>query len=404
MKKIMIFNICLIFITILIISIGNSNDKKIIESYDNIVINDNLNLTVYEKYNLSDLITINNGNVTNDYVINTTKLGEQNLEVLYIHEDILYKAKIDINVIDNIKPIILGGSSYTIKKGDNKDLSFVFLSVDNYDSNPKREVIGNHDINTIGTYNLILKVTDNSNNSNEKRFNLNVVEKIKTTSNTTSLKDNYSDVYNIHKSNETMIGLDISKWQGDVDYNLLKENKVEFVFLRVGSQGGFNGQINLDVKFLDNIRMANEVGIPVGVYFYTYALTKDEAISQAKWIVETIKDYKIDLPIVYDFESWSKFQTLGLSLYDINFLAKTFMDTVSEYGYKGMNYSSKYYLEHIWDLNDYPVWLAHYTSKTNYNQKYDVWQLSQTGRIPGINGNVDINVLYNKDLFNKEDK
>ncbi len=135
-------------------------------------------------------------------------------------------------------------------------------------------------------------------------------------------------------------------------------------------------------------------GIPVGIYFYSYAKTVDQAVEQAEWVKKQISGYNIALPIAFDWESWNSFNTTGMSFYTINKVANTFLDTLEDSGYKGMLYGSKTYLSNIWYPSKHATWLAHYTSKTNYEGVYSIWQMCDTGRINGIKGNVDIDILY----------
>ena len=131
------------------------------------------------------------------------------------------------------------------------------------------------------------------------------------------------------------------------------------------------------------------------MYFYSYAKTVGEATNQADWIYEQIKDYKVEMPVVFDWESWTSFASAEMSFYDINNVAKTFIKRIEEYGYKGALYSSKNYLERIWYADEFDnVWLAHYTDMTDYTGKFQYWQMCDTGRIDGINENVDIDVWY----------
>lgn len=374
----------------------NSNKEK--ESKPATIINIiSPTLKVHDKYKISEFIEITNGELL-DEVIDTNKLGEGKKEIYYLNEkNKKVKTYIEYTVIDDVPPIIIGGNTTTIKKGYREPLEYIFVSADNYDRNPKREIIGEYDVNKVGQYNLTLKVTDSSNNVTTKDFVLNVVEKLPTyTSNT---RTNYEDIVKKHKNENTKIGLDISEWQGNIDFDKLLENNVEFVMLRVGYQRGFDGEYKIDPYFEKNIKKLNELNIPVGVYFYTYATTTDEARKQALWVIDKIKDYNISLPVVFDFESWSYFPTLKLSIYDINEVARTFLNTIKDNGYSAMNYGSKYYLEYIWDIDEYPVWLAHYIEQTNYKGEYVMWQLCENGKIDGIKGNVDINVLYDVALI-----
>ena len=365
-----------------------------IEEYTDVIISNNLTLEVYSRHKISEFISINNGTLVEDFDIDYSELGPKKEEVLYLYKDNKKrKAYVDLNVVDTVKPIILGSSSYTVKVGDNTDLIYKFLSADNYTKNPKREIIGDYDINKIGKYNLEFKITDESSNYNIKKFTLNVVKNI-TPKKVVYTKTLYKDVVKNYKNEFTKIGLDVSKWQGTINFDKLKENNVEFIMIRVGYQAGFNAKYVLDTFFERNIKEANRVGIPVGIYFYTYALTKEDAYNQAMWVIEQIKPYDVSLPIAFDFEDWQYFSKKSLSIHDINEIATHFMDTIEDNGYKGMNYSSKYYLENIWNIDKYPIWLAHYTKKTDYKGKFAMWQLCNDGRISGINGAVDINIIY----------
>ena len=111
-------------------------------------------------------------------------------------------------------------------------------------------------------------------------------------------------------------------------------------------------------------------------------------------IFQQIKPYKIDLPVVYDWENWSFYQEFNKSFYNLTQMANKYMSVVEKAGYKAMLYSSKNYLEKAWLPTKYPVWLAHYTWETNYSGKYTYWQLCSNGKVPGISGSVDINVYY----------
>ena len=162
----------------------------------------------------------------------------------------------------------------------------------------------------------------------------------------------------------------------------------------MGGTKGITGDYFLDSKFEQNIKNANKVGIPVGIYFYSYANNKDKAIKDAKWVLKQIKDYKVDLPIAFDWENWSFYNEFNLSFFGLTDMANSFLNVFKSKGYEGLLYSSKAYLDDIWLETNYPVWLAHYTKKTNYEGKYSYWQLCDNGLVDGINGNVDINIRY----------
>ncbi len=396
-KKNIIIIICFLVIIIGIGSYFLINYLRVKNAVIKVTLDDTLETEFLSDVKVSDFISDINGTIVDDYVIDTTDIGKKKIEFEYINDDnIKVKYNYEINVVDNVAPLIWLNNSYTVNVGSDISLTDKILCGDDTDPNPTCEVIGEYNMNEAGTYPLVFKATDNSGNVTEKEFNLIVREPKSsgTSSGSVSTKTLFSEVVDAHKTENTEIGLDISKWQGDVDFNALKEAGVEFVIIRVGTSSGINGENLVDSKFEQNINGANKAGIPVGVYFYSYANSEDRAISDALWVLEQIKDYKVDLPIAFDWENWSFYNEFNLSFFGLSSMADSFVKTVRDAGYEGMLYSSKNYLEDIWFKGDYPVWLAHYTTKTNYEGDYEFWQLCNNGRVAGINGDVDINIRY----------
>ena len=360
---------------------------------------DNLNVSFYSDVKVSDFIEEINGRIVDDYKLDTTKLGQRKIKFEYINEEnIKIPYAYTINVVDDIPPSIWLGSTYSITtKYDGKLLEDITCA-DNLDDNPKCEIIGKYNTQEAGEYKLTFKATDSSGNVTAKEFTLKVKEPAEnsgsSSSTTKKTRTIISDVIKKHKNDNTAIGIDVSSWQGDINFQKVKEAGVEFVFIRVGSTKGINGKYFVDKQFVDNIKGFNEVGIPVGIYFYSYANSKKSAIADARWVIDQLKGYKVDLPIVYDWESWSFYNEFHQSFYSTSMNAKAFLDTVEKAGYDGMLYSSANYLKKVWYDIDYPVWLAHYTTQTNYQGKYTYWQMCSNGKVPGISGNVDINIYY----------
>lgn len=397
-KKILIIVVALLLIIGLGVGIHFLHkEEKIKNAIIEITYNDNLTTEFLSEVTVSSFITSINGKIVDDYIIDTTKIGEKEINYEYINDDnIKIKQSYSINIVDTTAPVVWLGKSYSVAVGSNINLLDKIMCGDNYDNTPKCEIIGNYDMNTINTYPLTFKATDTSGNITEKEFNLNVYKPKTTNNNTTGSRTitYFSDVIKNYKTENTEIGIDISEWQGDVDFNKLKEAGVEFVILRVGSTKGTKGDYFVDGKFKQNIERANEIGMPVGIYFYSYATSKEKAIEDAKWILEQIKDYKVDLPIAFDWENWSFYNNFNLSFFGLTDMATGFLDVFKEAGYEGMLYSSKNYLEQIWLKTDYPIWLAHYTYKTSYSGDYSYWQMCNDGRVDGIYGDVDINIRY----------
>ena len=346
---------------------------------------------------VSSFIESINGKIVDDYVIDTDKLGKKTINFEFVNEDgIKIKYSYVIDVVDKEAPLIWLGKSYNVTKGSEDYLLDKIMCGDNYDNNPKCYIEGEYNLDEVGSYKLVFKAEDSNGNKAEKKFTLNVNEPKKggSNSNTEKITTDFSQIVKDYKNDDTQIGIDVSKWQGDIDFSKLKASGVEFVIIRVGSSNGLNGENFVDSKFIQNIKNANAVGIPVGIYFYSYASTIDRAISDAKWIVEQIKDYKVDLPIAFDWENWGSFNKFDVSFFGLTNIAKGFMDTIKDAGYDAMLYSSKTYLENIWLPTSYPVWLAHYTKNTNYTGEYSFWQMCSNGRVDGISGDVDINIRY----------
>ena len=399
MKNKKLILIISIVVGIILLSVGGFLLYKYIEIKNavvKVVLKDNLEADFVDTLKVSSFIESINGKIVNDYYLNTDSLGKKKIDFEYINDDgIKIKYNYEINVVDREAPLIWLGKSYNVTRGSEDNLIDKIMCGDNYDNNPECVIEGDYNLDNVGSYNLVFKATDSSGNVSKKKFILNVNEaSSKKESNGVKSVTEFSDVIKNYKNDNTQIGIDVSKWQGDIDFSKLKSAGVEFVIIRIGSSTGINGENFIDSKFIQNIKNANSVGIPVGVYFYSYANSVDKAISDAKWIIENIKDYKVELPIAFDWENWGSFNTYELSFFGLTNMAKGFMDTVKDAGYDAMLYSSKTYLENIWMSVDYPVWLAHYTKNTNYAGAYSYWQICSNGRVDGINGDVDIDIRY----------
>ena len=364
---------------------------------------ENLKVPVYSKLKVKDLIASIDGKVITNKTLNTEELGKQEVSFVYENEENKEKRGVfTIDVVDEEKPLVWLSGSYSARVGSNLNLEDEIFCADNYDSNPTCKIEGTYDLNTAGTYNLTYVATDSNKNEERINFTLNVYEPAPTTTTQTpapaeereEVVTAFNDVVATHKDENTEIGIDVSKWQGDIDFKKVKDAGATFVMIRVGSQQGVDGEYVLDPYFKQNIENALANDLKVGVYFYSYANSKKEARKQATWVLDQIKDYELTLPIAFDWECYNSFNQMELSLFGLNEVAESFLEKVEDKGYDGMLYGSKNYLNSIWKYHDYDVWLAHYTDQTDYDSHYVMWQLCQDGRIDGINTAVDINVLY----------
>ncbi len=398
-KKILLIILSIILLILIIVGFVFAYQKyRIAHATIKVTLQDNLNIEVYSNVKLKDLIKNINGQITKNFSIDTTTLGEQEISFSYKNDDnIKVPYKFKINIVDTTPPIISQYNTYSITVNQDENVEEQLFCGDNYDDKPKCELIGNYNKDEVGTYPVTFKATDSSNNISSYDFNIVVKEPPKNSSSTPSLPvtTDFNEVKNNYKTKDNKIGIDVSHWQGDIDFSQVKEAGVEFAIIRLGSQRGIDGEYFIDDKFEQNIKGFNEVNIPVGIYFYSYSKNKKAAIKEAKWIINKIKKYDISLPIVFDWENWSFYQEFNLSFYHLTEMANAFLETIEKKGYTGMLYSSKNYLENIWMDTPYPIWLAHYTDKTDYEGSYKIWQLCSNGKVAGIKDNtVDIDIMY----------
>lgn len=378
-KKYLIIVISILVIISAIIIFITIKNKRVIYNYNNLVFEYN------QKVKISDIIPIRNDNY-----LNTLTLGKRKIQ--YSQDKYIYN--INYSVVDTTPPLVLINNNYTYEIGDKDNLNKIILCADNYNKKPNCYIKGNYDFNNTGIYKLKYIATDSNNNKTEKDFTVTIKEKSKNKKTPQKSNLNIKDVIKKYKNDNTMIGIDVSAWQGDIDFNNVKDENVEFAMIRVGYGYNSENENILDKRFYDNFAKAKESNIKIGLYFYSYAKSEKEAISQADWIVNKLNKQNIDLPIAFDFEDWQNFNSYNLSLTDLNNIAQAFMNRIEKHGYKSMLYGSYYYLQNIWDTQNKNIWLAHYSDKTDYPNDYQIWQLSNVGKVNGINTDVDINVLY----------
>ena len=191
-------------------------------------------------------------------------------------------------------------------------------------------------------------------------------------------------------------GIDVSKWQAHIDWNAVATAGIDFAIIRVGYRGSATGVLVEDPYFKANISGATKAGIKVGVYFFTQAITEAEAVEEASMAMELVKGYHLDYPIFIDTEA-ADGRADNLSKSERTKIVKAFCKTVQNGGYKAGIYASKsWYNDNLYadELSTYFIWVAQYNTECNYTGKYDMWQYTSKGSIPGIDGNVDMNICY----------
>ena len=297
------------------------------------------------------------------------------------------------SVEDKTDPIMLwSGDGAVVEKGTEFNISDVIGYGDNADSKPSVEYEGKVDTDTVGDYPLHVTVSDASGNDIDWDLTVHVVESIVPYEDSSERWD-FSDFVKENAADGRHFGIDVSNWQDDIDFDAVKKAGCEFVIIRIGYSE--DGSVTMDKRFKQNFEGARAAGLDTGIYLYSYDNSEDEARSAAKWIIEQLDGAKLDLPIVFDWEDFGQFQTYEMSFIELNKMYDAFAAEIESAGYKAMLYSSKNYLEKIWtDTDTRPVWLAHYTDKTDYKGPYSIWQASSLGKIDGISGAVDLDILY----------
>ena len=214
----------------------------------------------------------------------------------------------------------------------------------------------------------------------------------------------------VTKELETVtMGIDVARYQGTIDWQEVSQADVDFAIVRIGYRGMADGKIKPDPNGRYNLQEAAKAGIPLGVYFFSTAVTEEEAEEEAAWVAEEISGYPITYPVVYDCEN---FNDPDSRQYELNKSQRTdialaFLKAIEKKGYEAMFYASKgdMELEKSWEVSriekDYKIWVAQYpalpypeTKETSYSRLHHMWQYSMEGSVPGIRQSVDLNIAY----------
>lgn len=193
-----------------------------------------------------------------------------------------------------------------------------------------------------------------------------------------------------------ILGIDVSTWNGNIDWNKVKNSGVSYVIIRTGFRGSTQGSLVEDNKFRQNIKGATNAGLKVGVYFFSQAINEVEAVEEASMVLSQVKGYKLAYPVFIDVEP-SGGRADSLSSGDRTKVINAFCQTIQNGGYRAGIYANKTWLSqkmNVSALSGYKIWLAQYNSKVTYAGRYDMWQYSDKGTVSGISGKVDMNLSY----------
>ena len=194
------------------------------------------------------------------------------------------------------------------------------------------------------------------------------------------------------------LGIDVSHYQGEIDWEKVKASGIEFVFIRLGFRGyGQDGTLKLDTNFEKNIQGARAAGLDVGVYFFAQAINEKEAAEEAEFVLENLLEYDLQMPVVYDPESilHEEARTDHVTGEQFTKNTKAFCESIEEAGYDAMIYCNMLWQAFELDLeelSDYPIWYADYEEYPQTPYHFEIWQYSNEGTVDGILGNVDLNI------------
>ena len=205
----------------------------------------------------------------------------------------------------------------------------------------------------------------------------------------------YEDTYT------SVIGIDVSSHQKSIDWAAVKNSGVKFAMIQIGYRGYETGALMDDAYFEENIQGAIENGIDVGVYFFSQAVSAEEARAEADFVLERVKKYKLQLPIVFDLEEVSnaKDRVESTTSEERTQAAVTFMNHIKNAGYQAMVYSRSQLFGTVFEINylhDYDFWVADYSSAPNFSYHFSIWQYTDAGTVDGISTNVDMNIMFIK--------
>ena len=208
--------------------------------------------------------------------------------------------------------------------------------------------------------------------------------------------------YSFYKENgeiTSITGIDVSEHQGSIDWEQVKNAGIGFVFIRAGYRTYGGGEIKIDERLKENLEGATKAGLDVGVYFFSQATNSDEAIEEADAVLDQIKGYKLTYPVVFDWELiyGDNARTDSVTVEALADCCVAFCERVKSAGYKPMVYQNKLtsvYKLDVSRIKDYDFWLAEYGTEPTYYYDYKIWQYSSNGIVPGITGEVDLNLSF----------
>ena len=213
--------------------------------------------------------------------------------------------------------------------------------------------------------------------------------------------DKFDFQYNRHnylllQNVKSYAGVDVSAFQGKVDWKKVKQSGIDFAIIRLGYRGYESGKLVEDEYAKTNLKNAKEAGLKIGAYFFSQALNIKETDQEIQFMLKILGDTRLDMPIVLDWEiPANTARTRNMDARTLTDIQRHFCGFMRDKGYQPMIYFNWHQSEHLYvlhELEDYPFWLALYQDRMTYPWKVEMWQYTDKGKVPGIAGNVDLNV------------
>ena len=298
------------------------------------------------------------------------------------------------NIEDKEKPrFLIKPKTIKVDIGDAFDINDHIGYGDDADRELEVSVSGAVDTSTPGTTPIQVSLKDDAGNITTEKIDVSVVESAPAVPSGETDLTPFSDFASTYGGDGVALGIDVSRWQNDIDFNKVKAAGCDFVIMRIG---GYDDGVNYtDRCYQQNIKNAKAAGLKIGIYWHAEESSRDEVINSVKYLLNVLKGEKLDFPIAYDWEDFEHFQNYKMNIQDLNDCYAVFSGELGAAGYKTCIYGSKNFMGTTWNLDeDDSVWLAHYTANTDYTGKYFMWQQTSKGKIDGISTACDFNVLY----------
>ena len=348
----------------------------------------------FAEIKLSDAVTTNAKLTAPDTLLETDKAGEHEQKIELEYEGEKFSFTLKFTAADTQPPVcLLDGSGNTILTGSDFDLNSLVSYADYCDPEPTLSYAGFVDTSAAGVYPITVTVIDHSGNYISWDLDINVSDSKPEPYVDAGDQIEFSDFMQMYAGADRSFGIDVSRWQGDIDFEKVRDAGCEFVIMRMGFSS--DGTVTTDECYDYNIQAARAAGLKVGIYVYSEDTDPADAFGVGKWVAAKLGGTAVDMPIAFDWEDFYNFQNYKLSIHDMEMVLDSFAAGLRESGYSTMLYSSKNFLERFWVNRDkYPVWCAAYLSSDTYDGAHILWQRCGNGIIDGINGAVDLNIWY----------